>query len=298
MDFKSELKQRVDAANAAIEKILPQPNEHPGSLTAALSYSVTVGGKRIRPVLMSECYRIFGGSSNEIEPFMAAMEFIHTASLIHDDLPALDNDDLRRGQPTVHAKYGEAVGVVAGDALLNFAYETLIDGVRGTGDTQNALRAADIIAKKGGYRGMLGGQAADVECEKTGIEGEAAELLHYIYENKTGALIEGSMMAGAALAGADDSSLKLLEEAGSKTGLAFQIYDDILDIVSTTEVLGKPVLSDIKNEKDTYVSIYGLDAAKEKVKTLTKEAVSIVDGLQGNTEFLKALISYLAMREM
>lgn len=298
MDFKTELGQRVKEANEAIENWLPKNTGHPGELVNAMVYSVEAGGKRIRPVLMGECYRIFGGTGEAIQPFQAAMEFIHTSSLIHDDLPAIDNDMLRRGKATTHAKFGEAVGILSGDALLNHAYETLIKGVVKAEGRPNALRAAEIISVKSGCMGMLGGQDVDVETEKKGIKGDKLEILNYIYEKKTSALIEASMMAGAALAGAGEKELSVLEEAGRKTGLAFQIYDDILDVTSTTEKLGKPVFSDEKNEKDTYVSICGIEEALRNVKQLTEEAVELTESLKKDTKFLKEFLTYLALREM
>lgn len=298
MDFKTELGKRVSEANEAIENWLPETCGHPGEMINAMIYSVQAGGKRIRPVLMGECYRIFGGKEKEIQPFQAAMEFIHTSSLIHDDLPAIDNDTLRRGKATTHARFGEAEGILAGDALLNYAYETLIKGIISAKDSSNALTAAGIISVKSGCRGMLGGQDVDVETDKSGIKGDKLEILNYIYEKKTAALIEASMMAGAALAGAGKEELSVLEEIGRKTGLAFQIYDDILDVTSTTEKLGKPVFSDEKNAKDTYVSVCGIEEAMEKVRMLTREAVELAESLKKETGFLKELLMYLALREM
>jgi geranylgeranyl diphosphate synthase type II len=298
MDFNAELKKRVELADQAINMFLPNESAHPGKLTEAMRYSVLAGGKRIRPVLMGECYSIFGGSGKDICPFQAAMEFIHTSSLNHDDLPAIDNDLLRRGKATTHAKYGEALGILSGDALMNYAYEVLMNGISDASDMGNAVKAAKIIAVKSGYSGMLGGQDADVENEKTGLPGDRFEVLSYIYEKKTSALIEASMMAGAALAGAEDGYLDILEEAGSKTGLAFQIQDDILDVTSTTDKLGKPVFSDMKNEKETYVSIFGVEEASKKVRQFTEEVIEMAGRLPGDTSFLKEMLSYLAMREM
>ncbi len=298
MDFEKELKKRAKAAEDEIFALIAMESDYPGKLPAAMRYSIQAGGKRLRPVMMKECFDLFGGGRQSIGPFMAAMECIHTASLIHDDLPAIDNDMLRRGAPTVHAKYGEAIGVLAGDAVLNYAYELIFYGIHKADNKENALKAASCICTKAGYKGMLGGQGADVEAEKIGIDMDKKELIGYIYTKKTAALFEASMMAGAILAGADKKYSRLLEETGRKLGLAFQIQDDILDITSTTEKLGKPVLSDIKNEKLTYVSLFGMKQAKEKVKRLTEEALSLIDELPGDTEFLKALLSYLALREM
>ena len=298
MDFKKELKERTQSAEKAINFYLPADEDQPGKLAEAMRYSVLAGGKRIRPILMGECYRIFGGEGKDIWPFQAAMEFIHTSSLIHDDLPAIDNDMLRRGKETTHAKYGEALGVLSGDALLNYAYEVLADGVIKASNMANAAKAAKIIAVKSGYRGMLGGQDADVENEKTGLPGDKTEVLNYIYVKKTSALIEASMMAGAALAGASDLYLDTIESAGRKVGLAFQIQDDILDVTSTTEKLGKPVFSDMKNEKATYVSLFGVEESVKKVRRLTDEVVEMVESLPPDTVFLKEMLLYMASREM
>jgi len=296
MNYEKEMKERTAYAEECIRRLLPEDRNMIGHLTEAMRYSVTAGGKRIRPVLMREAYILLGGSGEEIAYFMTAMECIHTSSLIHDDLPAIDNDELRRGVPTTHAKYGEALGILAGDALLNYAYEILIKGVSVASDRENAVRTAAIIAGKSGYDGMLGGQGVDVENEKTGIQADRADMLKYIYKKKTAALIEASLMAGGALAGADERILASLEAIGERLGLAFQIQDDILDVTSSTEVLGKPVFSDMENRKETYVSLMGLGPAGEKVRTLTEEAVELIDELPGDTAFLKEMFLRLAVR--
>ena len=296
MNFDRELALRTQEANRAIGEWLPKEKDLPGDLVEAMNYSVLAGGKRIRPILMGECYRLFGGKGAEIRAFQAAMELIHTASLVHDDLPAIDNDDLRRGQPTTHAKFGESQGILAGDGLLNYAYEVMIEGIVQAADPAIAARAARILSVKSGYRGMLGGQSVDVQNEKKGIGGDALFLLHMIYEKKTAALLEGAMMTGAALAGAPEEALLLLEKIGSRIGLAFQIQDDILDVTSTAEELGKPVFSDQKNEKETVASLLGIEKAAERVAELTEEAIADLDALPGDTAFLKALLSYLALR--
>ncbi len=298
MDFKTELEKRVENANCAIQKYLPVNADHIGTLTEAMRYSVMAGGKRLRPIMMRECCFIFGGKDDDVQPFQAAMEFIHTSSLIHDDLPAIDNSQYRRGKETTHYKFGEPLGILSGDALLNYAYEVLTDGVIAAKNTTGALKAAKIISAKSGYKGMLGGQDVDVETEKKGLNGEKHEVLSYIYEKKTAALFEASMMAGAALAGADDDALALLEKAGHSMGIAFQIQDDILDVTGEADKLGKPVLSDEKNGKDTYVSLFGLDEAKNKVKQLTDEAVAVIETFGENAGFLKKLMLYLISREM
>ncbi len=297
MDFKKELENRVEKANAAIEKWLPAQEMFPKELTEAMRYAVLAGGKRIRPVMMAECFGMFGGEGDHIEPFQAAIEFIHTSSLVHDDLPALDNDELRRGKATTHARFGEAQGILAGDALINYAYETVMEGIMRSPDIEYAVKAGRILSIKSGYRGMLGGQFADVDSDKKGIQGDVLQTLGFIYEQKTGELFEASMMAGAALAGAGEEDLKKLEEAGRLIGLAFQIKDDILDVSSSTEKLGKPVYSDIKNEKETYVSLFGVERAAETVKRYTDEALGIIKALSGDSEFLRGLFEYMAKRE-
>lgn len=297
MKFKMELEEKTRLVNQTIEEYLPKENQLPGEMTDAMRYSVLVGGKRVRPILMGECFRLFKGKGEEIKPYQAAMEFIHTASLVHDDLPAIDNDQLRRGKKTTHAQYGEALGVLAGDALLNFAYEVLISGIAKAPDKEKAIKAACIIAEKSGYLGMLGGQDVDVEIDKKGLKGDNLEILNYIYEKKTSALIEASMMAGAALAGAGEDELKKVEEIARKIGLAFQIQDDILDVTGTAQSIGKPVFSDIKNERETYVSLLGVEEASQRVQKLTKEAVALLNDLPGEKEFLKELLLELALRK-
>lgn len=297
MNFDKELEVRTKLANQAINEWLPKARNSPGELIEAMKYSVLAGGKRVRPILMGECYKLFGGDKSDIAPFQAAIEFVHTASLVHDDLPAIDNDLIRRGKKTTHAQYGEAIGILAGDALLNYAYEVLIEGVLKAGRREFALRAANIIAEKSGYHGMLGGQDVDVEVEKKGLKGDELEILDYIYEQKTAALIEASMMAGAALAGADESKLHVLQEIGKRIGLAFQIQDDILDVTGTTQSMGKSVFSDLKNKKETYVNLIGIEEASEKVNTLTKEAIEMLKDIPGDTEFLRGMIYHLASRD-
>ena len=261
----------------------------------AMDYSVFAGGKRLRPMLMEASYQMFGGKGNVIEAFMAAIEMIHTYSLVHDDLPAMDNDEYRRGKKTTHAVYGEAMAILAGDALLNYAYETAVSAVvQNAGDIRVA-KAFQILAKKAGIYGMIGGQVVDVESEKNGQTIDR-ERLDFIYRLKTSALLEASLMIGAVLAGADDIEVAQMEAAGTKLGLAFQIQDDILDVTGTFEQLGKPIGSDDKNDKATYVAFEGLDKAKEDVRRFSEEAVSILDKLRGNHTFLRELFLYLINR--
>ena len=254
---------------------------------------MTAGGKRLRPILIRETYRLFGGEGVLCEPFMAAMEMIHTHSLIHDDLPALDNDDYRRGRLTTHKVYGEAMGVLSGVALLNRAYEVMISAFDLTEDKERVISAMRIMADKTGINGMLGGQSVDVENDGKPLE---REMLDYIYKNKTSALIEASMMTGAVLAGASEEELEVVEQAAENIGLAFQIQDDILDVTSTQEELGKPIHSDEKNNKVTYVSLMGAPAAAGKVKELSEHAVELLNSLDRKNEFLDLLVESLVSR--
>lgn len=256
-------------AESVIERYLPEETGFCRELAQAVNYSMRAGGKRLRPILMMETYRMFGGESQIIAPFMAAMEMIHTSSLIHDDLPAIDNDEYRRGMKTTHAVFGEALGVLSGDALLNYAYETASKAFSMEPDQPRVGKAFTILTSKTGIYGMLGGQSVDVTNEGKEI---SREMLDYIYENKTSALIESAMMVGAVLAGASEEEVAQIESIGKKVGLAFQIRDDILDVTSTMEELGKPVFSDEKNHKVTYVTLQGLEQASRDVERISAEA--------------------------
>ena len=295
--FMEELQQKVEHINNVLEKFLPAEEGQQRIIFEAMNYSVRAGGKRLRPILMEETYHMFGGSSAVIEPFMAAIEMIHTYSLVHDDLPAMDNDEYRRGKKTTHAVYGEAMGILAGDALLNLAYETAAKafGIE-VADTRVA-RAFAVLAKKAGVYGMVGGQVVDVESEKSDDCSITREKLDFIYRLKTGALIESSMMIGAILAGASSDEVSRVEQIAAKLGLAFQIQDDVLDVTSTLEVLGKPVGSDEKNNKATYVTFEGLDKAVSDVERISKEAEEQLDDLGYDDAFLKELFEYLIHRE-
>ena len=294
MDFQKELSSRTEYVNKVLDKFLPEENGHQKTVFEAMNYSVHAGGKRIRPIFMMESARLFGGMDESIHPFMAALEFIHTYSLVHDDLPAMDNDDFRRGQYTTHKKYGHAMGILAGDGLLNYAFETAARGIIDCKDVTRAARAMQLLGEKSGAYGMLGGQVVDVENTGKAV---TKEQLDFIYEKKTSALIEAAFMIGAVMAGADDKELGKIEQAARYVGLAFQIQDDILDVTSTTEVLGKPVLSDEKNEKTTYVTLYGVDGARDYVKRYSDEALAILDTFLQKNEFMRELIISLIYRE-
>lgn len=293
-NFKKKLEESRDYAEQVIRSYLPKEEGFAAQLAEAMNYSMTAGGKRLRPILMYETYRMFGGEGRQIEPFMAAMEMIHTHSLIHDDLPAIDNDEYRRGRRTTHAVYGEALGILSGDALLNYAYETALRAFSLTDQTENVQTALQILARKSGICGMLGGQSVDVMNDGKEI---SPKLLDYIYVHKTSALLEGAMMAGAALAKAGRSELSVIEAAARSTGLAFQIRDDILDVTSTTEELGKPVHSDEKNHKVTYVTLFGLDGARREVDRLTAEATEALLTLPVRNEFLEEILLWMASRK-
>lgn len=295
--FMEELQQKVEHINNVLEKFLPAEEGQQRIIFEAMNYSVRAGGKRLRPILMEETYHMFGGSSAVIEPFMAAIEMIHTYSLVHDDLPAMDNDEYRRGKKTTHAVYGEAMGILAGDALLNLAYETAAKAFDMEVADARVARAFTVLAKKAGVYGMVGGQVVDVESEKSDDCPITWEKLDFIYRLKTGALIESSMMIGAILAGASSDEVSRVEQIAAKLGLAFQIQDDVLDVTSTLEVLGKPVGSDEKNNKATYVTFEGLDKAVSDVERISKEAEEQLDDLGYDDAFLKELFEYLIHRE-
>lgn len=295
--FMEELQQKVEHINNVLEKFLPAEDGQQRIIFEAMNYSVRAGGKRLRPMLMEETYHMFGGSSAVIEPFMAAIEMIHTYSLVHDDLPAMDNDEYRRGKKTTHAVYGEAMGILAGDALLNLAYETAAKAFDMEVADARVARAFAVLAKKAGVYGMVGGQVVDVESEKSDDCPITREKLDFIYRLKTGALIESSMMIGAILAGASSDEVSRVEQIAAKLGLAFQIQDDVLDVTSTLEVLGKPVGSDEKNNKATYVTFEGLDKAVSDVERISKEAEEQLDDLGYDDAFLKELFEYLIHRE-
>ena len=294
MTFKEEMKERTEVIEKLLVKYLPKAEGYQSQIMEAMEYSVMAGGKRLRPMLMQETYRLFGGEGKEIEPFMAAMEMIHTYSLVHDDLPAMDNDEYRRGRKTTHIVYGEDMGILAGDALLNYAFETAAKAFALTDRADLVGKAISILANKAGIYGMIGGQSVDVEYTDRPV---TKSQLEFIYELKTAALLEAAMMIGAVLAGADDNQVKSAEQIAHHVGMAFQIRDDILDVISTTEELGKPVKSDEKNNKTTYVTIYGLDGASKLVEEYSHTAMTLLDQVCPNASFLKRLFEYLIVRK-
>ncbi|MGN0154884.1 MAG: polyprenyl synthetase family protein [Lachnospiraceae bacterium] len=310
MEFEQELKKRTAYVETVIDAYMPKQTQLQKTVIDAMQYTMSAGGKRIRPLLMKETYTLFGGVEDIVEPFMAALEMIHTYSLIHDDLPALDNDDYRRGRKTAHIVYGEAMAILAGDSLLNYAYETAAKAftkipVSGADACEDVLReelwkrkaverAMVILSRKPGIYGMIGGQVADVELTGTQL---SEEQLTYIYENKTGALIEAAMTIGAALAGAGDTEIEKIEKVAYNIGMAFQIQDDILDETATFEELGKPIHSDEESGKITYAAIHGIEKSKCEVARLSGEAVEILREINGEAEFLIRFVEYLIHRK-
>ena len=286
MDRKKEVEQIVTS-------FLPKEEGYQKTILEAMNYSVSAGGKRLRPMLMLETYRMFGGTSKVIEPFMAAIEMIHTYSLIHDDLPAMDNDEYRRGRKTTHVVYGEAMAILAGDALLNYAFETAASAFVLDEGNPAIGKAFMILASKAGVYGMIGGQVGDVESEGKEID---ADTLKFIHIHKTSALLESAMLIGAVLAGASEQQQRTVELAARELGLAFQIRDDILDVTGNTDELGKPVGSDEKNHKNTYVALEGLEKAKEDVKRYSESAIDRLKSLPARNEFLYELIEELIDR--
>ena len=306
---EDEIKERAKYIDGVIEEFLPKEEGLAKTVAEAMNYSIHVGGKRLRPMMMREAYLMFGGNDEKIlNPFMAAIEMIHTYSLCHDDLPAMDNDMYRRGQKSTHAQFGEAMGILAGDGLLNYAFETAMTAFdEVSGNTEDVLSghkriaaALKILAKKAGIYGMIGGQVVDIESEEKPAGAVSMDTIKFIHENKTAAMIESSLMIGAILAGASDDEVKAMEKTGSDVGLAFQIQDDILDVTGDDATLGKPVGSDEKNGKTTYVTLVGLEKAKEDVRELSERAVTELMSLRASdakaSDFLRRLILSLTDR--
>lgn len=296
MDFEKQLQEKIAQIEALLQAYLPKEEGYQRTILEAMNYSVMAGGKRLRPMMMQEAYIMFGGTSQAIGPFMAALEMIHTYSLVHDDLPAMDNDLYRRGKKTTHHVYGEAMGILAGDALLNYAYETAAKSFLLEPENVNIGKALIKLSKKAGVYGMVGGQVVDVEAEKK-QEVITKEKLDFIHHNKTAALIEAALAVGGILSGASDMEVQKLELVARKIGLAFQIQDDILDVIGKEEVLGKPIGSDARNEKVTYVTYEGIEKSKEDVARLTDEALELLHSLGKEDSFLSELFLHLVNRE-
>jgi len=293
LNFKEQLTTKIEEIEKILKRYLPKEEGPQKTVIEAMNYSVLAGGKRLRPMLMNETFRLFGGSGNIVEPFMTAIEMIHTYSLVHDDLPAMDNDEYRRGKKTTHAVYGETMGILAGDGLLNYAFE-IASGAFDIELSPGVSKALKILSQKSGIYGMIGGQVVDIESEGKSVSFETVEFIHRM---KCGALIEASMLIGAVLAGANDEEQQKIYEIASDVGYAFQIRDDILDATATTEQIGKPAGSDEKNNKSTYVSIKGLEKAMEDVKAISEHALGLLESLGKTNPFLTELIKMLVDRE-
>ena len=295
MNYNTIKMEEVQNIENILCKYLPEQSGFQKLIMEAMEYSLMAGGKRLRPMLMKETYELFGGTDEVIEPFMAALEMIHTYSLVHDDLPAMVNDEYRRGRKTTHVVYGEAMGILAGDALLNYAFETAAKAFTMFPDKSLQIgKAMQVLAGKAGIYGMIGGQVVDVTSVGMSV---SKDKLDFIYELKTSALIESAMMIGAILAGAGDADVKKVELIAKNVGIAFQIQDDILDVTSTVEVLGKPVLSDEKNEKTTYVTLVGLENAKKYVEQISNDAIVALQEFEAKNPFLEELLRQLIHRE-
>lgn len=292
--FKEVLKEKIDFINVGLKDLL-QIEDKPQVLFDAMRYSVFAGGKRLRPILCISSCELAGGNKNDALKVACAIELIHTYSLIHDDLPAMDNDDLRRGKPTNHKVYGEAIAILAGDALLNYGFEVLIEYALQRPDLYpNILKATNEIAQASGSKGMVAGQVIDLLSENKKISKEELKFMH---EHKTGALIKAAIISGAYIGFATDDVIEKLRNYASLIGLAFQIKDDILDIIGNEEEMGKDIGSDTENKKSTFVSIFGLERAKELVDVLTDRALGILNEFGNEGKFLKELTSYMAVRD-
>ncbi len=313
MEFKTDLLNRTEYVNTIIKEFLPEENGLETTIYKAVNYSLFAGGKRLRPIILIESFKLFYDEKDTVsrellctlaERYAVALEMIHTYSLVHDDLPAMDNDMYRRGKKTTHAEFGHGMGILAGDALLNMAFELLTSASKVIPEDmpddiklevyKRINTAGYIMAYKAGSHGMIGGQVIDLEASGKEIDNN---ILMTMYKLKTSALLEAAMMVGAALAGAGAESIEKIEKIASNIGLAFQIRDDILDEISTQEELGKPVYSDMKNNKPTYTVLNGLAASREQVHFLTREALSIYDSLDYKNDFLRELMISLTDRK-
>ena len=294
MEFKEILKNKIDYVEKLLMEYMPKEEGYQKTIMQAMNYSLSAGGKRLRPILTLESCKAVGGNEEDAIPFAMAIEMIHTYSLIHDDLPALDNDDLRRGKPTNHKVFGEAMATLAGDSLLNYAYEIMLSSSLNKENSKKYLKAIYEIAKHAGIYGMIGGQVVDVESENKIIDKDKVDFIHL---NKTAAMIIGCMRAGAIMGNACEDDLQNITKYAKNIGLAFQIVDDILDIVGDEKALGKPVGSDIENHKSTYPSLIGLDESKKVATDLIKEAKDSIRKISGESRFLEDLADYIISRD-
>ncbi len=297
-EFQTALKAKTEDTERVIESFLPAEEGGARTVIEAMNYSARVGGKRLRPLFLSETSAMYGGREELCRPFMAALEMIHTYSLVHDDLPAMDNDEYRRGQKTTWAVYGEGMAVIAGDGLLNLAFETALGAYDAAGSEEEkdrVTRALRLLARNAGVFGMVGGQCADI---MTDLDSKSLtpELLHYIHKHKTACMIESGFQIGAILAGAPEADIAALGAIAEDIGLAFQIQDDILDVTGSKEELGKSIGKDALEGKATYVTMNGLEESAQRVRELTEHALAAMDGLSVQNPFLKALVEQLMTR--
>ncbi|WP_455538146.1 polyprenyl synthetase family protein [Terrisporobacter sp.] len=294
MEFKKILNEKIIYIEKLLNEYMPKEEGYQKTIMKAMNYSLKAGGKRLRPILTLESCKIVGGKEEDAIPFAMAIEMIHTYSLIHDDLPALDNDDLRRGKPTNHKVFGDGMATLAGDALLNYAFEIMLSSSVDKKDANKYLKAINEVAKHAGIYGMIGGQVVDVESENKVIDKDKLDFIHL---NKTAALIVGSMRAGAIVGGASEDELERITKYARNIGLSFQIIDDILDITGDEVKLGKPVGSDIQNQKSTYPSLLGIEKSREISRQLIEEGKSSIEGFSTEVEFLKQLGDYIISRD-
>lgn len=300
MGFKEDLDNKTEETLAIIESYLPKEEGFQKTVIEAMNYSFLAGGKRLRPLIMHEVFKAYGGSGDMIYPFMAALEMIHNYSLVHDDLPEMDNDELRRGMPTTHVKYGAGMAVLAGDGLLNYAFETAakaFDYAKSIDEYKMGARALKVLSKKAGIYGMIGGQCLDVQADNHELSLDIDGVM-FIDANKTAALLECAFMVGAILAGANDEEVDRMEKVGYNVGVAFQLQDDLLDMTSTTEVLGKPVGSDERNGKETFITLRGMEECDKEQRRMSQEAIGLLDGAAGDMAFVRALVESLISRKM
>lgn len=294
MNFEMYWSERKEVITSHISQYLEDKDDLQKIVYEAMNYSVTAGGKRLRPLILEETYKLFHDADESIIPFVAAIEMIHTYSLIHDDLPAMDDDELRRGLPTCHIKYGEDIAILAGDALLNMAFEIMLDATIKQDLGRNGLKAMRCLANKAGAQGMIGGQIVDITTEGQKVGQKVVDFIH-LY--KTSALIEAAFMMGGFLAAVDKETIMRLERIGRFIGLAFQIQDDILDVTSSEETLGKPINSDKKNEKTTYVDLKGLEISRDDVSNYLTQAEREIGRLGSErTDFMLDLVKFIRNR--
>lgn len=294
MKFKDVLKKKINYIETLLNEYMPKEEGYQQTIMKAMNYSLKAGGKRLRPILTLESCKIVGGREEDAIPFAMAIEMIHTYSLIHDDLPALDNDNLRRGKPTNHKVFGDAMATLAGDALLNYAFEVMLCSSIDKKNSNKYLKAINEIAIHAGIYGMIGGQVVDVESENKIIDKDKLDFIHL---NKTAAMIVGCMRAGAIIGEATEEELEKVTKYAKNIGLSFQIVDDILDITGDEIKLGKPVGSDIENNKSTYPSLLGLEKSREIARQLIEEAKFSIDEISSEIFFLNQLADYIVSRD-